>query len=182
MPLSKEKMTDKERRQFEFDLVKEFTQNKFETKRDLSLRVNGVAARHGSSGYQFAGYTVLERFYRGDQWDHNEPPGASQKTDNYCAVIVDNLSSLIFDDIPEINCPTDDPSDEVAETKAELKEKLLWKVWNDNDYEVEFDEWAKGGSLYGDAFLKGPWMEKVDTLGNVVSPEAEGKWRIRFSH
>lgn len=166
----------------EYNFSKEFLTNLDDTKNDLEMRISGVRATRGGSGYQFAGYKTLEQFYRGDQWDHNEPPGASQKTDNYCAVIVDNLSSLIFDGRPEINCPTDDPSDDVLELKAEMKERLLWKVWDDNDFEVEFDELSKVGSLYGDSFIKGPYMEKVDANDDPVHPDAAGKWRIRFNH
>jgi len=182
MPLTKGNFNEKERRDFEFDFQKEFTGAKDDTKHDLVLRVNGVSAKAGSSGKQFAGYTVLERFYRGDQWTQDEPPGASQRTDNYCAVIVDNISSLVFDDAPEINCPTDDPTDDLLEIKAEIKERLIQKVWEDNNFEVEFDAWAKSGSLYGDAFMKGPWIEKVDENGNPISPDQKGSWKIRFQH
>lgn len=182
MPLLKKNFTPEEKRKFEFRITKEFLANKEDTRHDLVARLHGVAAKAGASGYQFAGYTTLERFYRGDQWAANEPPGASQRTDNYCAVIVDNISSLIFDDPPETNCPTDDPTDELLEIMAEFKEKLILRVWEENDFLVEFDEWAKIGSLYGDAFLKGPWMEKVDDDGNAVSPDARGKWKIRFAH
>ncbi len=174
--------TQTETLQKETELTKYFSDFRADTKSDLTMRVNGVASRRGASGFQFAGYTTLEQFYRGDQWDHNEPPGASQRTDNYCAVIVDNLSSLIFDDSPEINCPTDDPTDDLAELKAEMKERLLWKVWKDNDFEVEFDEWSKQSSLYGDGFMKGPFMEKVNKKGQVVSPDESGTWKIRFTH
>jgi|SRR3990167_5579390 len=162
--------TDKEKKQFEFDLTKKYVGFKDDTKHDLLLRLSGVAARAGGSGYQFVGYTRLEQFYRGDQWTGNEPPGASQRTDNYCSVIVDNISSLVFDDSPEISCPTDDPSDDILGLMAEIKQDLIMKVWEDNDFTVQFDEWAKTASLYGDGFLKGPFMEKDD----------EGKWKIRF--
>lgn len=182
MPLTKKSMTAEEKRNFELSITKEFLAQKDETKRDLTLRANGVAARNGSSGYQFVGYTILERFYRGDQWFADEPTGASQRTDNYCAVIVDNISSLVFDDSPEINCPTDDPTDDLLELKAEMKERMIRRVWDENDYEVEFDAWSKTGSLYGDAFLFGPWMEKVDAMGNIVPPDAAGTWKIRFAH
>lgn len=182
MALDKQNLGPAERKMLEFKLTQEFVAAKDDTKHDLDMRINGVQAKRGGSGKQFAGYTTLEQFYRGDQWDHDEAPGASQKTDNYCAVIVDNLSSLLFDDAPEIDCPTDDPSDELLEIKAELKEQLLWKVWKDNDFEVEFDEWSKIASAYGDGFMKGPWMEKVDAKGRVVSPNQPGKWKIRFAH
>ncbi len=182
MPLTKGQFSPTERLQFEFNLTKEFLGNKDDTKRDLNLRVNGVAAQGGATGRQFAGYTTLERFYRGDQWDHDEPAGASQRTDNYCSVIVDNISSLVFDDIPEINCPTDDPTDDVLELKAEIKERLIRRVWDDNDFEVEFDAWAKQTSLYGDGYLVGPYMEKVNEMGRTVLPDKPGKWKIRFQH
>lgn len=177
-------MTDKERAAFELDLQKEFVSNKADTRQDLNMRVNGVMAKNGAVGaYQFVGYTQLERFYRGDQWFANEAPGASQRTDNYCAVIVDNISSLVFDDVPEINCPTDDPSDDLLELKAEMKEKLIHRVWEDNDFEVELDAWSKGSSLYGDGFMIGPWVERVDKLGNVLPNDSkEGAWKIRFAH
>lgn len=165
-------MTPKERLQYEFELTQEFIGHKADTKHDLVMRISGVPARNGASGYQLVGYTQLERFYRGDQWLADEPKGASQRTDNYCAVVVDNISSLIFDDQPEINCPTADPSDELLEIKAEIKEKMIQRVYTDNDAEVEFDEWAKTASLYGDGFLKGPWMEKDD----------DGVWKIKFAH
>ncbi len=165
-------MSPTELKNFEFEIQKEFAANKDDTKYDLELRVNGVSAKRGGTGYQFAGYVTLEQFYRGDQWDRDEPPGAAQRTDNYCAVIVDNISSLVFDDTPEINCPTDDPTDDLLELKAELKETLLWRVWKDNDFEVVLDSWAKQASLYGDGFLKGPWAEK----------DENGKWAIRFAH
>lgn len=166
----------------EFNLTKEFIGFRDEGKFDIEMRMNGVSAKRGSSGYQFAGYKTLEQFYRGDQWQNDPPPGASQRTDNYCATIVDNLSSLLFDDSPEINCPTDDPTDDILGAKAELKEKLIWRVWEDNGYEVEFDETSKVGSLYGDAFIKGPWAEKTDDQGNLVAPGEAGVWRFRFSH
>lgn len=180
--LTKGSMTPKEKLNFEFNLAKEFLGNKDDTKRDLNIRVNGVASRAGGTGFQFAGYTVLERFYRGDQWDHDEPAGASQRTDNYCAVVVDNISSLVFDDIPEINCPTDDPTDDVLGLKAEIKERLIKKVWDDNDFEVEFDAWSKQSSLYGDGYLVGPWIEKVDEMGRTLLPTEVGNWKIRFQH
>lgn len=175
-------MATQEEKLKEFNLTKEFLIAKEETKNDLLMRVNGVGAKRGSTGKQMAGYTTLEQFYRGDQWDKDEAPGASQKTDNYCAVIVDNLSSLLFDDSPEINCPTDDPTDDIQEIKAEMKEKTLWKVWKDNNFDIEFDAWAKQASLYGDGFLKGPWMEKVNKYGDIVSAEEKGEWKIRFQH
>ena len=183
MPYTKGTMTDKERLNFELKLQREFTGHKADTKQDLNMRVNGVAAKNGASGYQFVGYQQLERFYRGDQWFANEPTGASQRTDNYCAVIVDNVSSLVFDDIPEINCPTDDPTDDILELKAEMKEKLIHRAWEDNDFEVELDAWSKQSSLYGDGFLLGPWMEKVDKLGNLLPIDDKGgSWKIRFEH
>lgn len=173
MPITKlDLLNPRDKKNFEFELSKEFLLNKKEGERDLNARVNGTPARAGGSGYQFAGYTTLERFYRGDQWSADEPKGASQRTDNYCAVIVDTISSLPFDDDPEINCPTDDPTDDVLEIKAEMKEKLLWKVWKENDYQVTFDSWSKVASLYGDGYLKGPWMEK----------DKQGKWKIVFCH
>lgn len=180
---SKAEMTTDERQAFELSLQSEFTLVKDDTKHDLTARINGVSAKRGASGYQFSGYTTLEEFYRGDQWDHNEPPGASQKTDNYCAVIVDNLSSIPFDDLPEINCPTDDPTDEVLELMAEAREKFLMRVWDDNNAEVELDSWSKQTSLYGDGFLVGPYMEKVNKYGEVVSPtDSNGTWKICFRH
>lgn len=182
MPLTKASLTPEQLKAKELEIAKTFLQYKDDTKHDLDMRVNGVEATRGSTGKQLVGYTTLEQFYRGDQWDHDEPAGAAQRTDNYCAVIVDNLSSLLFDDSPEINCPTDDPADEELELKAELKERLLWKVWKDNDYEVEFDAWAKQGSAYGDAFLIGPYMKKLDENGDEVSPDSPGKWKICFEH
>lgn len=182
MAVNTKDLTPEARKKLEFDITREFTSFKDDTKHDLDMRLNGVAAKRGSSGKQLAGYVTLEQFYRGDQWDHDEPAGASQKTDNYCAVIVDNLSSLLFDDAPEIDCPTDDPSDELLEIKAELKERLLWKVWEDNDFAVELDELSKIGSAYGDTFIKGPYMVKVDKKGRTISPDAAGEWKIIWHH
>lgn len=172
MPLTKGDLTPQEKKKFEFDISKEYLQMRDETRRDLNSRINGVPAKAGGTGKQFSGYKTLEEFYRGDQWDHNEPPGASQRTDNYCAVIIDSLSSLLFDDYPEVNCPTDDPSDDLLEILAEAKERFILRVWEENQAEVEFDEASKVGSLYGDAFIKGPWMEKNE----------RGKWEIKFTH
>jgi len=172
MAKTKSEMTSKEISAREFKLTKEFLGFKDDTKHDLLLRLNGVPCQAGATGFQFAGYTRLERFYRGDQWTADEPPGASQKTDNYCAVIVDNMSSLVFDDLPEVSCPVDDPTDDILAVKSELKEALLHRVWKDNDVKVELDEWAKGASLYGDGFLLGPYMKK----------DKKGKWKICFHH
>lgn len=158
----KTQMTAKQKKNEEFLITTEFVGNKAEVKRDTTMRVNGISAKRGSSGLQMVGYTTLEQFYRGDQWSQDEPAGASQRTDNYCAVIVDNLSSLIFDDDPEISCPTDDPTDDLLELMAEAKERLLWRVWEDNDFDTEFDELSKVGSLYGDTFIKGPWWDSEE--------------------
>lgn len=176
-------MTDKERFAYERELTGKFNDFYTDTDEDLRVRVNGVATRAGATGYQFVGYTRLERFYRGDQWDVNEAPGASQRTDNYCAVVVDNMSSLIFDEQPEISCPVDDPSDKVLAIKAEIKENLIKRVYDENESEVEFDEWAKVSSLYGDGFMKGPWVERVDENGDTVAnDDKSGSWKIRFAH
>lgn len=165
-------MAPREIKEFEFQITKDFIGDRDDAKTNLNRRINGTAAKAGASGYQFAGYTRLERFYRGDQFAADEPAGASQKVDNYCAVIVDNLASLIFDAPPELNCPTNDPSDDLLEIKAELKEQMIFRVWEENDFEVEFDEWSKVASLYGDGFMFGPYMDK----------DERGQWVIRFNH
>lgn len=169
---TKSAMSKSEISDFEFFLEKKYTMFKDDSKHDLNFRINGVKATRGSSGYQLAGYKTLEQFYRGDQWEKDLPKGHSQKTDNYCATIIDNMSSLVFDDDPEINCPTDDPADDLLELKAEMKEKLIWRTWKDNFFGIEFDDWSKQTSLYGDGFLHGPWMEKNDN----------GVWEIKFCH
>lgn len=179
MAVTKSKIPTEKNAQ-ELEVMKIFLGMKEDTKNDLTLRVNGVPSQRGSTGYQFSGYKTLQQFYRGDQWDHAPQPGQSQRTDNYCAVIVDNLASLIFDDAPEISCPVDDMTDEVLGLQAEAKERLIWRVWEDNDYQVVFDEWSKQASAYGDGFLKGPWIEKVDSKGRLIRPDDEGSWRIRF--
>lgn len=174
MLVYKENMTPEELLKFEADLTKEYIEKKSETETDLNFRKNGVKAKRGSSGYQFVGYDTLEQFYRGDQWDHDEPPGASQRTENYCSSIVDNFSSLLFDAPVEINCPAADETDQILEIKAELKEKLLHKVYQDNDAdEITFPELSKVGSQYGDAFLKGPMLEKNGS-------ENRKDWKIVF--
>ena len=170
MEKTKQPETEKEKKKFEFELTKKYIGFKDDTKHDLLLRLSGVVSRAGANGYQFVGYTKLEQFYRGDQWTVNEAPGASQRTDNYCAVIIDNLSSLVFDDSPEVSCPNDDPSDELLSFLSEHKQDLIMKVWEDNGYRVQFDEWSKLASLYGDGFIKGPFMEEDD----------DGKQKIRF--
>lgn len=178
-PIPKNYSTDEQKESFK--VTQEFLSFKSETKNDLVMRVSGVPAKRGASGFQLAGYITLQQFYRGDQWDKNEPPGGAQRTDNYCSVIIDNLSSLIFDDTPEINCPISDPTEEEEALKAEARERLLWQVWEKNNYEVCFDEWAKQASAYGDGFLVGPYMKKVDKLGREVAPDAEGTWEICFN-
>lgn len=157
----KKDMSSKQLQNFEEELKNEYIAHKGETEKDLEFRLNGVANSRGSSGKQFVGYETLGQFYRGDQWDHNEPPGASQRTDNYCALIVDNFSSLLFDAPVEINCPSQDETDELLEMLAEFKEKMLKKVYDDNNADdIVFPELSKIGSLYGDTFLKGPLLEK----------------------
>lgn len=182
MAKTKATLTDDQKKEMELSISKEFIGHKDDTKQDLWMRINGVAAKRGASGKQFAGYTTLEQFYRGDQWDHDEVPGASQRTDNYCAVIVDNLSSLMFDDDPDISCPVDDPTDDIQNIKAELKEKLLWKVYEDNDYAVELDSFSKQGCLYGDSFIKGPFIEYVQGDRVVASDTKGAEKKIRFVH
>lgn len=170
----KSDMTEAEKKDFEDQLTNEFTMFKSETEKDLTFRLGGVKSTRGSSGYQFVGYQVLQEFYRGDQWDHDEPPGASQRTDNYCASIVDNFSSLLFDAPVEIHCASQDETDEVLELKAEIKEKILQKVYEDNDAdEIVFPDLSKNGSLYGDTFIKGPLLDKN-------SSENRSDWKIVF--
>lgn len=159
--LYKPSMTKEEQSKFEAELTAAFKEYKSETDQDLNFRINGVPTQRGGSGKQFVGYETLGQFYRGDQWDHDEPPGASQRTDNYCATIVDNFSSLLFDAPVEVNCPSLDETDDILEMKAEMKEKLIYKVYQENDADdIVFPELSKGGSLYGDCFLKGPLLDK----------------------
>ena len=105
----KSDMNKKEKQNFEEKLTAEFNLHLDETARDLNSRLTGVACRRGSSGYQLVGYNTLNQFYRGDQYDHDEPPGASQRVDNYCATIVDNFSSLLFDAPPPPGSTTGRP-------------------------------------------------------------------------
>lgn len=152
----------------------EFIIHKNDTQKDLEFRIDGVKGTRGSSGYQFVGYNTLQEFYRGDQWDADEPPGASQRTDNYCSNIVDNFSSLLFDAPVEIHCPSLDNTDEVLELKAEIKEKLLEKVYEENNAnEIVLPECSKTGSLFGDSFLKGPLLDKNGS-------EDKKDWKIVF--
>ena len=170
----KDEMSPDEISKFEEDLKNEYLNHKDETEKDLTFRLHGVSAARGSSGKQFVGYNTLEQFYRGDQWDHDEPPGASQRTDNYCAGIVDNFSSLLFDAPVEINCPSQDETDDILELKAEFKEKLLKKIYDDNDADdIVFPETSKAGSLYGDTYIKGPLLEKNNSSN-------KDEWEIVF--
>jgi hypothetical protein len=167
-------MSPKDKARFEETLKNQYIEHKQETERDLNFRLHGVSATRGSSGKQFVGYETLGQFYRGDQWDHDEPPGASQRTDNYCATIVDTFSSLLFDAPVEINCPAQDETDELLEMKAEFKEKLLKKVYDDNDADdIIFPELSKTGSTYGDTFIKGPFLDKNGS-------ESKKDWKIKF--
>jgi len=172
MALAADKLGMISRIKFEHGLTNEYSEHRSNGEKDLAFRMGGVSAQAGASGLQFAGYRKLEQFYRGDQFVADEPKGASQKVDNYCAVVVDNLSSIIFDDNPEINCPTDDPTDDLLELYAEAKERLLWRVWEENDFDVVLDELSKVSSLYGDGFIKGPWAEQ----------NKKGHWVIKFSN
>ena len=172
----KKDMTSKELQRFEEELKNEYLDHKGETEKDLHFRLDGVSATRGSSGKQFVGYRTLGEFYRGDQWDHDEPPGASQRTDNYCATIVDTFSSLIFDAPVEINCPAQDETDELLELKAEFKEKLLKRVYDDNDADdIVFPELSKTGSTYGDTFIKGPFLDK-----GRYDEKDKKNWKIKF--
>lgn len=168
------KMTAEQRKAYEDELSAEFAEMKSDTDKDLVFRKEGISATRGSTGKQFVGYTTLEQFYRGDQWDHDEPPGASQHTENYMSVIVDNFSSLLFDAPVEIHCPSADETDEVLEMKAEMKEKILQKVYDDNDADdIVFPHCSKVGSLYGDSFIFGPFLDKCGS-------EKKSDWKIKF--
>jgi hypothetical protein len=157
----KQEMTAAENKVFEAELKTIYDDYRSQTDQDLSYRLGGIKCQRGSSGFQFVGYNTLGQFYRGDQWDHDEAPGASQRTDNYCAVIVDNFSSLLFDAPVEINCPSQDETDDMLEIKAEIKERLLAKIYHDNDADdVVFPDLSKVSSLYGDGFIKGPLLDK----------------------
>ena len=172
----KQDMSSKEKNQFEDELKNEYINKKQETEMDLSFRLKGVQATRGSSGLQFVGYETLGQFYRGDQWDHDEAPGASQRTDNYCSTIVDTFSSLLFDAPVEVNCPSQDETDEMLEMKAEFKEKLIKRIYDDNDADdIIFPELSKTGSLYGDCFIKGPLLDKKGSKN-------KNDWEIVFSN
>ncbi len=167
-------MSPELRSNYEKQFTSDYTKAKQETTEDLNFRLGGIRATRGSSGFQFVGYRTLEQFYRGDQWDHDEPPGASQRTENYCAVIVDNFSSLLFDSPAEIHCSPADEVDDLLVIKAEMKEKLLQKVYDDNDAdEIVFPNCSKCGSLYGDSFLLGPFLDKNGS-------EKKEDWKIVF--
>lgn len=170
----KPNMTAKERAAYEAGLIQEYTEADGETQQDLTYRIGGIKSTRGSSGFQFVGYKTLEQFYRGDQWDHDEPPGASQRTENYCAVIVDNFSSLLFDAPVEIHCQPGDETDELSVIKSEFKEKLLQKVYDDNDAdEIVFPDCSKVGAEFGDSFILGPFLDKNDS-------ESKKDWKIVF--
>ena len=56
MPLIAPILNALERKKREFEIAREFTSFKDDTKHDLDMRINGVASKRGSTGKQLVGY------------------------------------------------------------------------------------------------------------------------------
>ena len=72
----KPNMTKRQMKEFEAELIKEYTYHNEETSEELVNRIGGISGTAGSSSFQFVGYKKLQEMYRGDQWDSNQPHGS----------------------------------------------------------------------------------------------------------
>lgn len=150
-----------------------FTNKLAEMSSDYSNLVNGIPNTI-NKGLKRAGYTILRRFYDGDQWDYIPESGQDVKVYNLCRPIVINYTAFMTNEPLDIDVPPSEITDQIEVARAELKEKILKDILDDNLFLFQFEDAVQNGSLLGDSIILGPFYdENADKISfqNVKRPE-----------
>lgn len=126
-----------------------------ETETDYSQRVFGITNSVGS-GYVRAGYKNLRKYFDGDQWSYLPEDGSPPNVWNICATTVWMYTAFMTNEPVEFDVPSIDKEDDIENARAEAKEKILYKILEDNKFNLLFEEAVAIGSELGDSFIIGP--------------------------
>jgi hypothetical protein len=117
------------------------------------------------------GYKGLLDFYHGVHWENRARRGEKQLTFNYTKVVVDKVASYLMSGVKFVVEAVRD-SDE-AKSRAQRAERLLHRVYEDNnleqlDFETEID-----CAVLGDACFKVVWDAETKSV-RVTAPDIQG--------
>jgi hypothetical protein len=120
---------------------------------EAELRLDWTRRVYGDGVY--SGYNVLKDFYKGKQWSFKKEGGGTMRTYNYVFTIVENMTSFLTNEAPQMSSPPRLLDDPFERSLAEGRTKLLSSIHDDNSLGLVFQRAARTGSITGDSFIFG---------------------------
>jgi hypothetical protein len=139
---------------------------------EVQQRLFGV--KNATGGYTKVGYTILRKYFDGDQWDYSREAGSTMSVVNFCRMTVHNYTAFLTQEEPEIDIPPKDVQDDVEVSRVKEVETLIKDILDDNEFYNIFYGGVQNASLLGDSMLFGPFYdekEKRIRFNNVKRPE-----------
>lgn len=104
-------------------------------------------------------YREYQRFYKGNQWDHNRDINEPLLTINYCRRFVDAQVNFLMKSGFLITIPDDPATASKEDEDREFIRLMLEKTWERNRKELVAFEMAQMGSITGDVFIRVSWED-----------------------
>jgi hypothetical protein len=117
------------------------------------------------------GYKDLLDFYQGKQWEGRERRGERRLIFNYARVFIDKITSYLMSGVSFAVDAIED-SDE-ARARAQKAEKVLYRVYEDNNLEQLDMETEIDCAILGDACFKVVW-DAAGRKVRVTAPDSQG--------
>jgi len=103
----------------------------------------------------YVGTKVLRDFYKGKQWLYRKEGGAVMRTYNYCFSVVENMTSFLANETPEIYSVPRDIADPYERARSEGITEYLAEIHRINKLPLQFQKGVRIGSLTGMTFIFG---------------------------
>ncbi len=143
--MKKEKLTKEQAQKLkDFTAIQEIEEKMNTVQDEVSMRQSKyIEARNMYNGSE-------DTFWPGQ----NKAPGKFKSVFNYFKVITDKFTSMLSNPLYDFEAKMEDPKDKIEREAAEKREKFIHRVYDDNDWPVQFNRGAKNGSMMGDTFFK----------------------------
>jgi len=126
----------------------------------------------------YVGTKILREFYKGKQWIYRKEGGAAMRTYNYCFSVVENMTSFLANETPEIYSVARDISDPIERARSEGITEYLSEIHRLNKLPIQFQKGVRIGSLTGMTFIFGAVYDEATK--NIIYQVVESPENIRL--